>query len=249
MKYVPLIIMCILAILVLVLCPGCASIWAPQDPNLEQKLMLRWCTEEACHEGAGVVPLRSEYILEIGLRDESKIEEIIFATCHRIRRIPLGELERGKLNWWDKIWGKKREGQKWTYNPSPGIEDTGTCDLRIYTLDSKSEEHAFGIMRIHGNPTKYNLKGFLFCNGDGGKRIEGVSVCSGRAGTRQIIRFQDPVTVVMDDEQTHCKEPYPVELGLQIILAAGDCSYRFLTIDGRQHSLLTHGWKAIPFKL
>lgn len=216
------------------------------DPDIQHKKDLAFCVKDvACFKGAGVVPSAPEYKLEIGPRNEDNIDRIVFASCHRTNPFYNEELPKVDLPFFGAFFGKKKRGISWDYRPTPGLEDTGDCDLYIYALDFESEDHAWAIMRTEH--FKYKLEAILFCNGDGGKDYNGVSVCDAKAGTFQRMEFVGPVNIKTSKS---CPMPEKMSEGIyQIKIQKGKCPYLITSLLSKEkHSMLLFGWESFKFE-
>lgn len=225
---------------------GCSS--SPvikMDPEVIHKKDLEFCVNGvACFKGAGVVPRSHQYQLEIAPRKEENIERIVFSTCHQTKPFYMEELPIVDLPFFASIFGKKKRGIRWDYIPDPVLEASGDCDLYIYALDFESEDHSWAVMRTQ-HP-KYQLPARITCDGDQGRDSQGVSVCDGRVGTYQRIKFDVPVQFFVPDE---CPKPIRLDSGeYKIKLAKGKCPYLVRSQEGESHSLLLFGWEHFKFQ-
>lgn len=226
---------------------ACSSASIQLDPNIEHKKDLPFCvSEHACFKGAGSAPKAGEYKIQVSPRDISKIDRIVFATCHRTQPFYIEEIPVVNLPIFGKFFGTKKnsKGVVYDYVPTPGIEDTGDCDLYIYALDFESEDHAWAIFRPEHS--KYLLEAYVFCNGDGGKKRPGMSVCDAKAGTIQRVEFDRAVQI---KTPKRCPMPVYVSTGIyELEVQKNKCPYLFRAEDGTAHSLLVNGWESFSFQ-
>ena len=229
--------------LTLISCSSAPAVY--MDPEIIHKKDLTFCVEDiGCFEGAGVVPKRAQYKLEIAPREEDNIDRVVFATCHQTKPYLMVDLPKVDLPFFGQWFGKKKRGVKWDYIPDEILEATGDCDLYIYALDFESEDHAWAVMRME-NP-KYDLPARIYCDGDGGRNSSGVSVCDGKAGTYQRIEFKQAVQIFHPDK---CASPIRLGTGsYKVKLGKGKCPYLFKAKDGKAHSLVNFGWEGFNFK-
>jgi len=185
------------------------------------------------------------YELEVAPKKEENVDRVVFATCHRTMPFYTEELPNVDLPFFKTVFGKRKRGKRWSYAPTPEIEDTGDCDLYIYALDFESEDHAWGVLRIQ-NP-KYNLGARLFCNGDGGRTYDGVSVCDAKAGTYQQVKFDAPVQIRVRPGECPIPERNDSDY-YKWKVEKGKCAYLVTAEDGRAHSMLVFGWEAFKFQ-
>jgi len=228
---------------ILASCSSSAPVY--MDPEIIHKKDLTFCVEDiGCFDGAGVVPRRSSYNMELAPREEDSIDRVVFATCHQTKPYLMADLPKVDLPVFGKWFGSKKKGIKWGYLPDAVLEDTGDCDLYVYALDFESEDHAWAVMRTE-NP-KYKLHGRVYCDGDGGRDYSGVSVCDGKAGTYQRIEFREAVQV---HTTSKCSEPVRIDAGsYKIKVGKGKCPYLFKSQSGEAHSLVLYGWEGFNFK-
>ena len=230
----------------LLLLGGCASpSQLTLNPELEHRKELAFCVGGyGCFIGVGVVPARARYNVELAPRNEDNIDRVIFSTCHRTKPYYNDELPKVDLPLIGKMFGKKKRGFIWEYDPTQGLEDTGDCDLYIYALDYESEDHAWGMLRIQND--KYSLAATLDCNGEGGRMFEGTSVCDAKAGTQQRIKFDRAVSVKTFESCAPFNREAVGEYTFEI--SKGKCPYLIVAQDGSAHSLLATGWETFKFE-
>lgn len=166
-------------------------------------------------EGFGVLPRLRAYPLAMRSRKEPEL--IRLSNCHR-----------------DSVFRDVDDKFSYEYVPNRLIE-SGSCILQITFLDSKGY-HQFGAISFRDDET---LPADLSCNGS---RIayEGASVCQGKAGTLQVIQFEEPVQV---KASKGCDKPssdddkaweYPIKEGF--------CVYLFRSHSEEFHKLTTFGY-------
>jgi len=188
----------------------------------------------------------NSYHIEVAPREGINVDRIVFATCHRTAAFFTEELEDVDLPFFKKHFGKKRRGKEWTYTPTPGIEDTGNCDLYIFAMDYEdARDHSFAVLRFENQRYKLNAK--VYCDGDGGKDRKGVSVCDAKEGTIQQVKYDKPVQIRVRPKQ--CPIPKRKASGAyQWAMGLGKCDYLATTKDLVGHSMVTYGWKVFRFE-
>lgn len=228
-------------VLVLVSCSSTPSI--QMDPEVIHKKDLTFCVDGiGCYSGAGVVPKLEQYRIEVAPKKEESMDRVVFSTCHRTKPYYIEEIPVVDLPFFNKIFGKKKRGISWEYQVDQFLESE--CDLYIYSIDFESEDHSWAVLRME-NP-KYTLPARLYCDGNGGRDYNGVSVCDGKAGSYQRIDFQRAVQI---DTPERCSKPIRISAGhYKFKLDPGKCPYLITAEDGTAHSLLVFGYEEFKFQ-
>ena len=253
MKIIPLLILGLVVV-------GCSGVPQRLDPEKFYKRDLPYCIDNVgCYEGVSVIPELPEYKIIIEPKGGANIDLLLATSCHREE-----SFEKTDSGWW--IFKDKKKFTYY-YQPVPGIEDDGDCELFLNTFEKDKGRHAWAILRREHS--KWQLRGQVGCNG---KTIQygGKSVCQSKVGLKQRIdfgrtpiQFAPPLSVQMDENgmltvdnsrpPDHCPWPTRVEdkdgnliSGLyEIRLASGMCSYVCRNQDDERHSLLTVGYEGI----
>lgn len=230
----------ILSILLLAifLC-GCSSIPQKLDPDKFYKRDLPFCVKDiGCYEGTAVLPKKDYYEFEVAPKGDAAVDMLVLNTCHR--EFTVEGSERSILDYFLKVFGKKREGYKLHYTLIPGIEDDGDCTIRINTFEKDKGRHAWAVFRLQ-HP-KYTLPATVYCNGETRKEV-GVSICQSKAGLTQQIKFEEPVMIETDKG---CELPKRKETGLyEWKISHGECGYTIRTESGQYHDMLTIGFEGL----
>jgi hypothetical protein len=149
-------------------------------------------------DGVGTVPLNDQNAYTLNVTSDVDVDLMTITTCHR--------------DWSDQDqpitsggWFTPHRGFTFTFSLAHGIEDYGTCLLRI------------GAYNKGGNPQQWAIVDFLTpdselpavnkCNGDQGT-THGVSICQSKAGLDEEIDFASPVEIA-DATNVNCKPRVP----------------------------------------
>lgn len=181
------------------------------------------------YSGFAVLPLQDKY--NCTFHFYGKVDLFTFQTCHRHIAIE----DAGKPGWI-----KKQKRVDFTYEPAKSIEYDEYCPVEIGGYEQARGRHAWGFIDIK---TRFEtLDADLVCNGE---RVssQGVSVCQSMIGLLQEVRFDEPVSFVID----RCKFPSPIEPGLyRFPMQKGRCVYAFKGLQsGKFHRLTTLGYEQV----
>lgn len=218
---------------------GCTSIPQKLDPKLLYKRDLPFCVKDVgCYEGTAVLPARAAYDFEIAPKGGAEIDLLVLDTCHR-EFSEQGNLKTN-LGFFEKIFGRKSQGWKFSYIPIQGIEDDGDCSLRIATYEKSKGRHAWAIVRFEHE--KYQLPMQLVCNGMVTQE-NGVSICQSKAGLSQQMRFTEPVMISADPG---CEMPVKGnKAGYEWKINLGECGYTIKGQSGKIHDILAYGYEGL----
>jgi hypothetical protein len=218
---------------------GCAGIPQKLDPDKFYKRDLPFCVKDiGCYEGTAVIPKKDYYEFEVAPKGNALVDMLVLDSCHR--EFTREGNEKSYLDFFAKIFGKKREGYKIHYTVIPGIEDDGDCSVRINTFEKEKGRHAWGIIRIQHE--KYQLPALVYCNGEIRKEV-GVSICQSKAGMTQQIRFDEAVMIETDKG---CSPMRRKASGLyEWEISNGECGYSIRSQSGLVHDLLTVGYTGL----
>ena len=221
---------------------GCATLTQELEPEVFYKRDIGIEVNGKEYEGVVVVPWADKY--EFLLKPKGKLDLVLIKSCHIDHS---GEkTSSGFLG----IGG----GQfKKTWVPDPKIESLKEgCVLRIDVYESKKGRHSWAfIAREHPEISKkYTLR----CNG----RVtlaNGVGVCQGRAGTEQMLEFDEPVQWAPGDsvdgyEKTdYVPEECPMPIGrngqYRFYPVLGECVYHAITTSGELARLYVIGYEGV----
>lgn len=188
-------------------------------------------------KGVGVVPLASEYKIEVD--PPGKIDRIVWRTCSREDVI-----DEPSTGWSGKF--------KFKISPTPGLEDVNSCALEIVVLEQKKRRNAFGLIEFQDRRPQISLPAKLSCNGV--QTLEqGVAVCQSSAGLYQQIEFDVPV--VQAGAEHNCDVVRPLRGNERIYrfpMAQGACTYYFVAKQKHENGerlalrLSTIGYTDVP---
>lgn len=218
---------------------GCSGIPQKLDPDRFYRRDLPICIKDVgCYEGVAVVPQRDHYEFEVAPKGDAAVDMLVLDSCHR--EFTREGSEKSALDFFFKIFGKKREGYKIQYTVAPGLEDDGDCSVRINTFERDKGRHAWSVIRFQ-HP-KYKLPATVFCNGEV-RNETGVSVCQSKVGLTQQIKFKEAVMIETDKG---CELPKRKETGLyEWQISHGECGYTIRNQAGDIHDLLTIGYTGL----
>jgi len=179
-------------------------------------------------EGVTVVPNNFRY--DMILRPKGNLDLVLLRTCHREfsgEKISSGFLSSKEF--------------KYSYAPIHGIEDVGTCPMRIDVYESGKGQHSWAFLDFESPELK--VKGKLLCNGEI-RDFNGVAVCQGKTGTIQRVQISEPIRFAPNSPL--CDTPHRTQDGSwQFKLSRGECLYHFDTRDGRLGRLTAIGYEGV----
>lgn len=218
---------------------SCTTVPQTLNPKLLYKRDLPFCVKDiGCYEGTAVLPARAAYDFEIAPKGGADIDLLVLDTCHREVTEEVGS--QTNLGFFEKIFGKKKQGWKFSYIPIAGLEDDGDCSLRIATYEKSKGRHAWAIVRFE-HP-KYELEATLVCNGLV-THEKGVSLCQSKAGLAQQIRFSEPVMIEPD---LGCAMPVKgTKPGYEWKINLNECGYTVKGQSGKLHDILAIGYEGL----
>lgn len=153
--------------------------------------------------GVAIAPFADKY--EITVKTSGRMDLFTFTSCHR-------EFTQNDAG--NEI--------KFTYVPTIGIEDTGSCVVRMGGYEKKRGRHAWGLIDFESKG--YTTQADIACNGYL-YNANGVSVCQSYAGLKQRIRFKYPVKI---SPSVGCRMLTPVdEMSFDYEIVKGECVYEF----------------------
>lgn len=157
-------------------------------------------------EGVGVLPRAKSYSMEI----ESKVDVDLFTvtTCHR----DFSTQDAINVNW-----VHPKRSYIYSYTPISGIEDVGSCLVRIAAFNKDKGATAFAVFDLETE--KETLPAKMQCNGVN-QSFGGVSVCQSREGLIQNIEFETVVDCIDDAKNKYLgvkKLQYEIKKGEHIM--------------------------------
>lgn len=195
----------------------------------------------------------------ISIKSQGDLDLLSVESCHRET-----DTENAGTSSFFGIIKNKREFS-FTYTPSPLIETTGACPLRIngFTQEENSQadgQTSWGFIdfededdtpenRASLNPPAH-MPGLMQCDGKPPYHSNGVTVCESKVGTLQRISFPNRVMVTPDPG---CEIPADAfsedRKSILFPIARGFCVYHFGELvpkeNRRYHRLTTHGFEQI----
>lgn len=184
-------------------------------------------------EGVMVVPSAAVHQFDVTLK--GKADLFTLDSCHR-------EISRENAGQGGLFGDRKRVTLD--YRPVIGLEDTGSCVVRLGGYERTGGRHSWALIDFEDPKTTLPAK--VKCNGEQFE-TNGVAVCQSKEGMIQEIGFQVEVNVVASPE---CPMPIPDDRKtFQFKIAPRECVYNFLEIapkeKRREHRLTTLGYSEI----
>lgn len=131
---------------------------------------------------------------------------------------------------------------EYVYNPLPGLEDTGTCPLRIDVYEVEKGQHSWAFLEFE-HPD-YLLPFDLDCNGRK-KTFSGVGTCQQKAGLLARVHFDEPI-MFAPPEPDKCPTPKRIEKGVyKWEVGTGECLYHFKTSAGLLGKFISIGYQGV----
>lgn len=163
--------------------------------------------------GVGVIPYAAKYSMQFV--SPVNIDLFTIASCHRD---------------WDAEsvasvgWFKSKVGYSYEYDPSLGIENTGSCLVRIGAYNRDKGQNVWGIIDFE-NPER-TLPVTSYCNGIV-QKFNGVSICQSKVGLIQRIVFDSPVIQDAKALDSKCVMTSKDQKLWEYQLPAGECVIEF----------------------
>lgn len=201
---------------------GCTSVDQKLDPKIFYKRDMQITVNGKSWNGVAVAPLSDKY--DVVVKTPGRMDLFTFTSCHR---------EFTQRDAGNEI--------KFTYYPTVGIEDVGSCVVRMGAYEKKRGRHAWGLIDFE---TKgYTAQADVACNGSL-SNANGVTVCQSYAGLKQRIRFKYPMKISPSEG---CRMLTPVdELNFDYEIVKGECVYEFFEPSfSRRFRLTTVGYEQI----
>lgn len=224
---------------------GCSSIPQKLNPDVRYRNDLPFCVEGyGCFEGVTVLPRLPQYKFEISPKGDANVDLLVVTTCNRNKSFERTDpgIFWGTLNYFGKIFGKKKEGFTYLYVPIPGKEDDGDCALMLQTYEKDKGRHAWSFIRFE-HP-KYQLPATLFCDGEI-RPFNGVSICQGKTGLTQWVKFPEKVMIEpgITEKGQPCSVPKRDSTGdYAWKITNEECGYTIRGESGRLHDLTATGY-------
>lgn len=190
-------------------------------------------------EGVLVVPRSNDYWFEVQSR--GNLDMFTLQTCHREwSKEKAWNVEKKRVLFWKKKIEHKQEVD-FEYRPVVGIEDKGSCIVRLSGLEAGLGKHSWALVDFED--PDYQLPAKMKCNGQT-KDTFGVSICQARVGLLQEIKFDTEVEFYPDKE---CGIGINKGKEISFEINKGECVYVFQENKEpfRLHRLTTLGYEEI----
>lgn len=158
----------------------------------------------------------------IRIQSPTDVNFMTIQSCHRFEHYE-DVIQSG--------WFQPNRGFEYTYNQSPGLEDSGICVLRLGAFTKQvGAGEAYGLMLFHND--KFTLPGENICNGaDGG--TTGTSICQTQTGLLERLKFKAPVAVARPTKDGaaipgQCQGKFIDDLTFEYIMPLGECVAEFM---------------------
>lgn len=187
--------------------------------------------------GVVVIPKAESYAIDI--KAVSDIDMALWRSC---AREDSGNPEKPG---WFIFKGSK--DFNYQYTPNPGLEDTGTCPLRIDTFEKKNNQHAWAFLEFE-HPD-YVVSFEADCNGRR-QTFNGVGACQHKAGL--ITRIHSDVELMFAPaDPKSCPEvrrDATVKSGKYVYrweMGVGECLYHFKDVRNRRGKHIGIGYQGV----
>ncbi len=207
---------------------GCSTTNQILDTNLFYKRDIGIEVNGKQYEGVVVIPKAPKYNLV--LKAKGKLDLVLIRSCHR--EFSGEKLSSGWLG---------NNSFKYEYVPTPGIEDTRTCPLRVEVYEAEKGRNSWALLDFES--PDYVVPYWLQCNGSV-TRPSGVGVCQTKAGLAQRVRFDEPIRFA-PPEPVGCALPMKKDGAYEFLATTGECLYHFDTQDGRKGRLIVIGYQGV----
>lgn len=181
----------VLAVLNIGCSPTVTSAQAPLGAQTVNKYDMYGSINQTDFRGVGVVPQAKQYGILVSSR--SDVNLISIQTCHR------------SFSQEDVIttgWFSPNHGFKYVFTPAPGIEDTGSCLIRIGSYNKEvGGQNAWAVIDIATPDTQ--LPAVSYC--DGSQTSGTVTMCQTHAGLVERLVFETPVVTAEKSLPEGCK--------------------------------------------
>lgn len=222
------------ALLVLfIFASGCSTVAQSLSPSTVYKRDISIGVNGVTGVGAVIVPKSASYKIELKLA-KGNFDFTIFDTCAKFYSLPEDQ-------------GSDLET---VFVPRVGVEDHGSCPIRIHSFDKDHSRDAFGFIAFKS--PEFNLPATLECN-DQPRVTDTVTYCENKDGDSdpKIVKlsFSEPVYWASSKKMPGCVLPEPVD-GKTFIFSTGpqgDCEFLFEAKSDplKKHLLYTHWFREI----
>lgn len=168
-------------------------------------------------DGIGVIPYADKYQIQLVSRVD--VDLLTITSCHR---------DFAAESVIDVNWFHSKRGYNYAYEPSAGIENSGSCLVRIGTYNRDKGQNSWGI--IDFETPESTLPATNYCNGST-QQTNGVSICQSKVGLVQRITFDVPVRTAASALEPKCHFISQDQKTWEYELPAGECVISFHEID------------------
>lgn len=212
-----------MAILVYVL-TGCSSVKQKKTDDAVYMYDMTGAVNGTVFNGVGVIPYAPSYEMEVS--SLVNIDLITISSCHR----DFHQESAIQTNWL-----QPKRSFKYVYKPTQGIENDGSCLVRMGAYTKTGGQAAWAVLDFQTPDA--TLPALNMCNGET-QRSAGVSICQSRAGLIQRMAFSNPVEISQKADPRCRMNPVDERYTIwEAPLAAGECVIIFGEIakPHRQH--------------
>lgn len=185
--------------------------------------------------GVGVIPRAESY--KINIKSDADMDLLTVTSCHRDE-----SFQGSKPQWWEQ----PKRSFTYVYTPSKGIEDEGSCLVRLGSYNKSGDPNAWGLLDFES--PEATLPATQKCNGLT-EKAKGASICQSRSGLIQDITFDGPV-LVSDLADQKCKGTSKDKLTWEYVVPEGECVVDYMEI-AKPHRIHRHssvGFKQIQIR-
>lgn len=187
------------------------------------------------YQGTGTIVVPRAASHHVDIQSAGTLDLFTFETCHR---------ENSIENAGDKGWFADRHHAAVDYVPIRGLEDTGSCVIRMGGYERTQGRHSWAM--IDFEDAEDTLPADVKCNGEHWQS-RGVTICQAKQGLIEQITF--PVEVVISPT-AQCPMPEPSDGKTFLFnMPARECVYAFTEVaplgKQRRHRLTTVGYQSI----
>lgn len=220
---------------------GCADLQTavestPQNQSADFRYDLYGTVNGAAFNGVGVVPFSKTYSMNIISKVD--VDLLRITSCHR----DFSAESAIKLGWFDS-----KRGYNYVFNPSAGIEDVGSCLVRIGAYNKDKGQNAWGILDFESPDRTFPAQNL--CDGKAAGS-NGVSICQSKAGLIEKIVFPLPaIQSAKVDPKCVMKKPAD-GMTWEYVLQPGECVMEFMELaaPNRLHRHTTIGYSDIEIR-
>lgn len=206
---------------------GCTTTPGPAAEKQLIKYDMKAKVNGTTFDGVGVVPVADSYDMYIEARED--VDLLTVDSCHRSFSVESAIT----LDWFES-----KRGYHYRYDPSRGIEDQGSCLVRIGAYNkSPGGQNAWALLDF-ATP-EAALPAAILCDG-ARSTTGGVSICQTREGLLQRVVFDTPVHLADAALETACKVMQSKDQTTwEYAAPLGECVFAFQETGG-QHRLHRH---------